>query len=69
MGDWSDESHWDDPDSVFFEAGGTHSVTCKFCAEEGLYWATKNDKWILVDEDDDVHVCTENRSTAKQDFA
>lgn len=69
MGDWSDEPHWDDPDPVFFDAGGTHSVTCKFCGEEGLKWEETHKGFILVDEDHDQHFCCENRSTAKQDFA
>lgn len=62
--DWFDPyDYWDGDD------GDDDGVTCKYCGEPNLAWFSEDGKWVLVDEDGELHRCKAFRQTAAQAFS
>jgi hypothetical protein len=54
------ECLFDDPEDFDEDGDETHEmkfVTCSRCGEEDLYWALRDQSWVLMNENGERHDC------------
>jgi hypothetical protein len=68
MGDIADwlvdnmlDEYEDAPDGYYAD-----NVTCRYCGTGGLEWAFTGKRWVLMNDDGEIHVC--NRTASPDDF-
>jgi hypothetical protein len=57
---WANDSHWDDPEAVFWNPARSERkmpIKCKYCGVTGLHWVRVQERWKLHDKRDNPHFC------------